>query len=243
MIIKMPQVADHAQMKALWQLSFGDSMECIDTFFATGFAKERCRIAREDAVLGAAYWFDLFWQKKRYALLYAVAVDPARRGTGIGSQLLKGICEQLKAQGYAGAVLAPANESLYGYYERLGFAPFGAATVKQAQSDNTPLALKEVSWEEYLQGREGFAWDAAFGTFAQSQCRLYRGEGIWVMRYRQLPDVQEYLGPAEKLPGVLSALGINSARVRLSGGNTPAGMCCLFDNTAKLPPYLGPKLD
>ena len=240
MIIKMPAPEHYGQMKEIWQQAFGDLTESVDAFFATGFRKEHSRVALEQQVLGAVYWFDLFWQGNRYAYLYALAVDAAQQGRGAGKALVEQVCKDLEAMGYAGAVLIPGSASLYDYYGKLGFAYFGRAQTITAYADKAPAQLQEVSAREYLQGRSGFSWDDAFAAFLENQCLLYQGDGIRLIRYRGLADIQEYMGAPEKLPGILAALDLPEATVCMPGGDTPAGMCRLFHSDAVLPDYLGP---
>lgn len=242
MIIKMPAPEHYGQMKQIWQQAFGDSTESIDAFFTTGFRKGHSRVAVEQRVLGAIYWFDLFWQGGRYAYLYALAVDSHVRGRGVGSALVEQVCKELDEMGYAGAVLIPGSTSLYRYYEKLGFTAFGKAQTVTAYAGLTPSKLQEVSAREYLQGRSGFSWDDAFAAFLENQCLLYQGEGIRLIQYRGMADIQEYMGAPEMLPGVLAALDLPEATVCMPGGDNPTGMYRLFHSDAELPDFLGPGL-
>ena len=58
MEIDYPTGAQEPQLRALWQLSFGDSEEFIAGFFASGYCPRRCRCAAENGNVAAAlYWF------------------------------------------------------------------------------------------------------------------------------------------------------------------------------------------
>jgi len=243
MIIKMPTQQDIPQMKLLWQQTFGDPMQSIDGFFATGYRQTHCRILWEEKVLGAVYWFDLSWQGSRYGLIYALAVEEGQRGKGLGSHLVEQVCRQLQKQDYAGAVLAPAGEHLHTFYRRLGFAPFGGADTLQVEASGEPVYLEQVDAQTYLQDRPGFGWDDAFAAFVENQCLLYRAGDMRLIRYKDAADIQEYMGPIEKLPGILADLGIKQARVRMPGAKMAAGMCLIFGQDGDIPGYLGPIMD
>lgn len=55
-----------------------------------------------------------------------MAVLPALRGTGVGAQVLEGLMQSARSQGYR-QVLLHAQASAVGFYRRAGFAPRGAA--------------------------------------------------------------------------------------------------------------------
>ncbi len=243
MIIRMPSAEDIPQMKLLWQKTFGDSMESIDAFFTTGYRQEHSRILWEEGVLGAVYWFDLSWQGGRYGLLYALAVEETQRGKGLGHRLMERVCSDLLSQGYAGAVLVPAGPHLYGFYSRLGFAHFGGADTVQIEAAGEPVYLEKTDVQGYLKDRPGFSWDEAFSAFVENQCVLYRTGDVRLIRYKDAGDIQEYIGPAEMLPGILAGLGIIQARVRMPGTKETAGMCRKFQESGELPGYFGPILD
>ena len=243
MIIRMPVPEDIPQMKQLWQQTFQDPIECIDAFFTTGYRQDHSRILWDGEVLGAVYWFDLYWQGGRYGLVYALAVAESRRGRGLGNCLMDQVCRHLQSQDYTGAVLVPAGEHLYGFYRKLGFAHFGGADTVQIKASGQPVYLVKTSITEYLDDRPGFSWGDAFCAFVENQCVLYRAGDMRLICYKDGADIQEYIGPAERLPGVLAGLGLEQARVRMGGTKEPAGMYRLFKDAAQLPDYFGPILD
>ena len=243
MIIRMPCEGDIPEMKKLWQQAFGDTMECIDSFFATGYRQTHSRILWDDGLLGAIYWFDMSYREARYALLYALAIAEGSRGRGLGKRLMEQVCKDIEALGYTGAVLVPAGEHLYGFYNRLGFNHFGGAEMLQVAAGGEPVYLQKTDARHYLQDRSGFIWGEAFSAFVEDQCFLYRSGDIRLICYQDGSDIQEYTGPAELLPGILTGLGISTATVRMPGTKEKAAMCRMFQYSHTLPEYFGPNLD
>lgn len=124
MIIKHPAPHHHAGMAALWTEAFGDSREFVEMFFSTGFSPSRSAVCVEDdAVVAALYWFDCLWQGRKIAYLYAIATKKERRGKGICNQLMEKTHALLKEKGYHGAILVPAEDSLFGFYAKMGYTP------------------------------------------------------------------------------------------------------------------------
>ena len=62
--------------------------------------------------------------KGRDAKVQRVAVLPEARGTGLGAALMRAAMDELRAMGFARAVLGAQTDAL-GFYERLGFAAHG----------------------------------------------------------------------------------------------------------------------
>ena len=56
MEIDYPTGVQEPQLRALWQLSFGDSEEFIAGFFASGYCPRRCRCAAENGNVAAALY-------------------------------------------------------------------------------------------------------------------------------------------------------------------------------------------
>ena len=113
MIIDKPTSKEIPALRQLWKQAFGDTDAFLDSFFAHGFAFDRCRCVRIDGVLVAAlYWFDCRWQGKKVAYLYAVATDMAFRGKRLCRMLMEDTHSHLQEAGYAGAALVPGSREL-----------------------------------------------------------------------------------------------------------------------------------
>ena len=110
------------KLKKLWKQAFGDSDAFIDTFFELAYSPDRCQYLTETGQLvSMLYWFDCTFKGKKIAYIYAVATHEAYRGKGLCRRLMETTHQRLKTQGYAGAILVPANEALFRLYEKLGY--------------------------------------------------------------------------------------------------------------------------
>lgn len=230
MIINAPRQEDIPALQQLWQEAFGDSMEFIEDFFATGFSGERCLcLHRDGRPVAALYWFDCALEGKKLAYLYAIATEKAYRGRGLCRQLMEATHERLKALGYAAAVLVPAGEKLFSMYAAMGYRGFCPMQSRQIEAKMPPVPVKSLTARQYFGLRrqylpeKGILQDSAAGylaTFAE----FYEAEGaiLCASREEAVLYVQEFLGDEGLLPGVITALGAQKARLRLPGGESYA---------------------
>ncbi len=242
MIIRAPQQTDIPRLKELWSRVFQESAESVDAFFETAFFCDHALVVAQGEPVGALYWLDGHLQGRKMACLFAVAVDEAYRGQGLGKKLVEQACRILESQGYAGALLVPAQDSLYTYYNKVGFSAFGKMQKVEVAAMGPAIGLTAVDGPAYLQARqEALGWDAPMGQYLQKLCKLYVGDGFCLALDGNY--LQEYLGPGEYLPRVLHTLKLENGIARLPGGTAPAGMARLFVQGVQLPEYFGPMLD
>lgn len=198
-------------LRKLWQQAFGDSDALLDKFFSVGFSTDRCNCIREGAeIVAALYWFDCTWKGKKVAYIYAVATKKAHRGKGLCRRLMEDTHRQLKALGYCGAALVPAEKSLFEMYEKFGYRPFCTVETKTQAVSALPPATA-ISPAEYgalrvafvgdnalLQDRAALDFLAGYGSF-------YKGENLLFCGYREGENfhLEEAFGlrapPARKL--------------------------------------------
>lgn len=235
-------------LKKLWKTVFGDTDLFIDTFFEVAYSPHRCRSLTQDGkIVSALYWLDCTWEGQKVAYIYAVATDPEHRGKGLASRLLEDTHAHLKEQGYAGAALKPA-QGLFPFYERLGYMTTGFVQYWDAQAGDTPATVRPLSQQEHALLRRKLLPDnsilqedvtlAFFHRFADS----YAAEGALISIETEEKTVLEYLGDPQFAPGILAALGIRRATLRIPGGNTPFTMYLPL-NCTKTPGYLGITLE
>ena len=248
MNIEHPVKNQIPQLKALWKQAFGDTEEEIDYFFQKGFSVNRCLCAVIDEQVAAAlYWFDCTVWNKKVAYLYAIATEKSFQRRGITKALIAHTHNHLQSLGYAGTILVPGEESLFAFYEGIGYAPFGGIREFSCQKANAPIALSEISRETYAALRKNYLPQ---GGVLQEDALLdcldgfYSGEDficIATPRGEQL-FAPEILGNAEKAPHILTALGFAQGLFRTPGSQQKFAMFCPFTDTPT-PTYFGLALD
>lgn len=236
---------DRPDLTRLWQEAFGDEIAYIDAFFETAWAPERSRVAVVDGeIAGMHFWFDCELDGQKLAYLYAVATDRRFRGRGVATKLMEDGERLLKERGYAGAVLSPGNESLFRFYADRGYETVGCRSEERIMA-GSPISIREVDEEEYalirraLLPENGVRQEGENLRFLQRFSRFYAGEGFCAAVYRSEAFLPEYLGDRERIPGLLGALGLGEASVRMPGADTPCVMGKWFSDADKIRIYLG----
>lgn len=251
MIIDRPRPEQTRSLKTLWQEAFGDTDSYLDLFFSTAFSPQRCRCVMENgAVAAALYWFDCEVVGKPFAYLFAVATKPAFRGRGLCRALMADTHRHLQELGYAGAILVPAEESLFDFYGAMGYQNFGGVSRFASHPGEMNAALQPVDAEKYYELRKallppgGVTQDLVTLRFLEKQTALCAGEGFLLSCYREgdILLVQEYLGHPDKAPGIVAALGCREGRFR-TPGNSPFAMYLPLTDDTPIPTYFGIALD
>ena len=155
MIIKHPEMAQIEGLTALWVEAFEEPKEAAQCFFDSAFAPRRSLVCLErDAVAAGLYWFDCLWKGRKVAYIYAVGTRIAHRGKGLCHALMEKTHEVLKSRGYHGAILVPAEESLFGFYGEMGYVdccPGGIPGEKLTAQREREMGLTPISMEAYLE--------------------------------------------------------------------------------------------
>lgn len=238
-------------LKRLWKRVFGDSDSFIDTFFQVAYSPDRCRYREEKGeIVSALYWLDCRYEGGKLAYIYAVATHPDYRGRGLCRRLMEDTHAVLKARGYAGAVLYPADGTLRQMYGKMGYRDFGGLEEFYRTADGT-CPVKKLDSVAYgaarraylpeggiLQEGESLAW---LGSYAQ----FYEGEG-WLLAAVEEGEGLiglEFLGDRAAVPGILGHLGKAWGRFRAPGTDIPFGMFLPLKKDVKIPSYLGHAFD
>ena len=171
MIIKHPTPNHKEGLICLWIEAFDEPRESAETFFATAFSPDRSLIClKEDTVVAGLYWFDCLWNNKKVAYIYAVATLKSHRGQGLCNKLMQKTHEKLTEKGYVGAILVPAEDSLFSFYGKMGYLPCCPGAIppekipchsevlrteesvpnSQFSILNSQLTLTPITIEEYL---------------------------------------------------------------------------------------------
>ena len=226
-----PRVGEEPQLRALFTEAFGDE-RFTELFFRLGYSPDRCFLAAEGQVLAALHWF---------AYVYGIATFEHCRGRGIGSALIRAAMAHLR-QSYEAILLVPAEEGLFGYYERFGFSTV-STICQETVLPGAPLPLRKLSLGEYAALRRkhlppnGVIQEGAALELLEGYADFYATENALCAVSGQL--VWELLGDKRDAPGILGALGISEATVRTPGDGIPFAMAI----GAEAPIYLGLALD
>lgn len=127
-MIRFACEADVSAMKELWHACFGDSFSYIDRFFSALFEPENALVYVKEKQIASMLFLlpaALSGRKEIKAYyLYAACTHPDFRGAGFMGELIERAADVGKQRGVFAIALMPAEESLFGYYKRHGFASF-----------------------------------------------------------------------------------------------------------------------
>ena len=221
-----PHSGEEAALRELFTEAFEDAA-FTDLFFSRGFSTARCYAAFDGELLAALHWFDCMLMGEKAAYVYGIAALKAQRGRGIGSALIRAALDELKALGYRRILLVPAGESVFRYYERFGFR--AAGTIRETEiGAGEPIPIRKLTVSEYAAARgellpangllqEGACLDVLSGyaefIAAEDAVAAVSGGMVW-----------ELLGDESAAPGLIAALGLESATVRMPGTGRPFAM-------------------
>lgn len=134
---------------ALWQEAFGDSPEAVSYFFQS-FPNCLSYVAEENGAVTAMVHAlpQTLSPDTPAAYVYAVATRRSHRGKGLCRELMAFAEADLHARGFACAVLTPGEQSLFDYYERLGYK---TAFTRRRTAFETGT---EITLDRYLTRRE-----------------------------------------------------------------------------------------
>lgn len=236
-----PRPEDEPRLRDLFTEAFADPA-FTDLFFRSGFSPSRCLGAFGGELLAALHWFDCTLDGQKAAYVYGIAAFEVCRGRGIGSGLIQAALDHLTQAGYGPILLVPAEPALFGYYERFGFQAVSAIR-EETVAAAAPIPIRRLDRAEYAARRK--ACLPAHSLLQEGPCLdLFAGYAAFYATDRAVAAVTgsiiwELLGDFSDAPGLIAALGLDSAAVRTPGPGRPFAMGL---HTAG-PIYLGLALD
>ncbi len=149
-MITHPIPAMHADIKALWKQTFGDSDAFLNHYFQNLYSDDTMLVCVEDdeEVVAMMTMLPITLQSgsltfpARY--IYAVATASEWRGLGISTSLMEQAVDEMKDDGVAAAMLVPAHFSLFEFYERQGFETAFYVSETTVKADVLPEAEGEI---------------------------------------------------------------------------------------------------
>ena len=241
--------SDKENLYTLWQEAFGDSRDFLDIFRSTAYAHNRCRlIANSKEVLAALYIFDCIYKGEKIAYIYAVATAKSHRGQGLCNLLMADTHRYLIKNGYKGAILVPAKESLFRFYENMGYEICTFVNEISAEAQSETLQIEELSSSDYADLRKAYLDENAVLQegenlrFLETYARFYRGENFIFSAYKEdnTLRVLEILGNTDNYSEIVKTLDCNKGTFRTKGKEKPFAMYYpLCDTIKDYPTYLG----
>ena len=236
----------------LWKEAFGEYDGFWELFLDTGYLPDHCRCILENGQPHAGrYWFDCSCGSDKIAYIYAVVTDPDHRGRGLCRKLMADVHVHLKNQGYASAMLVPADEGLREMYRKMGYEDCTTVTELSSRAANQPAEIRVVSPDEYavlrkkLLPEKSVIQEGMQLPFLAAQTQLFTGSDFLLAAWREedLLHGMELLGNTAAAPGILRALGCEKGTFQIPGEDKPFAMIHQLHDQAVIPQYFGFSFD
>jgi len=238
--------SDRPALTALWTSCFGDASAVVESFFDTVW--DNVTVFVTDDVSAMLTAMPVRWQDKSAAYIYAVATDPDHRGKGLCNALMAYAEDFLRSRGFSYAILSPAEESLFRFYEKMGYQTSFYCQRSDFQKNLSSLSVFAVSPEAYAELRKRFAPDGV--EYPEYLLRLQESAGqllkigdigcAAVEQYVSKTFAAELLATDEAVAAssLCHYLNLPSLSVKLPG-KTPYGMAKSLDGSPLQNAWLG----
>ena len=178
---------DRPQLAALWKTAFGDSDACIDAFFDLFLKNDGCLVAEADDKVVSAMYIVRGMSMNPYrrrtltaGYAYALATLPEYRGRGIGTAVYRAVNEAI-LQDFDCALVLPAEESLYPFYEKAGAFPISyrrEARFTREELRTVPACMcMRATYPMYSSMREGLLDDMPHVSFPEDVYDFMESQG------------------------------------------------------------------
>ena len=160
MTVREIQPGDREALVALWCGVFGDPRACVEEFLRLLPEMGGGVAAFEDGrLIGAAYIVTGLQlleggKSRRCGYLYAVAADEAYRRRGVGAALSRAAAALGRARGAELICTLPAEDGLYGWYERVLGARCALHRVRRCFDSAPGVPVRPLAPADYLARRE-----------------------------------------------------------------------------------------
>lgn len=225
------------QMKALWQLCFGDSEAYIEQYYDR-FGAENSVVIERDGFLyamGSCIPVDYVQPDgdvQRGAYLYAVCTHPDFRGKNCCFNICAAAASYMEADGCDFLFLRPGEPSLVKMYKKFGYTmSMTAAEQDYPATCADGVTFRTLTAQDYAMYRQmllrgGFIdWQAeALGhQAAQGELLAISGEDSFAIAAVDGSRCPEFLGDTALAGALAARLGLPSVRCRMPG-STPFAM-------------------
>ena len=219
------------ELSRLWKVVFSDNDKFINLFFDKQYNRCETFCYEEDGKVVSAFYLlpcNISFGGQIFCgrYLYAAATYPEYRGKKLMSKLINEAQSYCEKQGVDFISLLPAEESLYGYYERFGFkeAMYRFESVIKSDCTQSIVLSKINNGEELLEYRNNYCKDRLiFGAqelefiieamkFYGSQFLKY--EDCYAVINKEDNEIYEFIG--EDISKINNFIGYLNDEVRIS---------------------------
>lgn len=143
-------------LSSLWQSVFLEDKEVTEYFFENIFADVVTPIIRiENEIVSSLFLLDCKIGEYNGKCVYCAMTKYTHRGKGYMKNLLDFSYAWCKENGYDFLTLVPAEKSLFKYYAKCGFSPFGVRRTYTINGENPEIKEKleienELSFENNI---------------------------------------------------------------------------------------------
>ncbi len=169
-MIEFATEKDINALSNLWQSVFLEDEEVTEYFFEKIFKDTVTPIIKINSEIASSL-FLLDCKIGDYCgkCVYCAMTKYTHRGKGYMKKLLDFSYDWCNENGYDFLVLVPAEKSLFDYYEKCGFSPFGVRRTYTI-NDETPTQIGKIHFENEL------SFDNKICEYWQNSCVHYGGK-------------------------------------------------------------------
>jgi len=160
-MIRFATDEDRQVLMEMWKICFGDTDEYIDLIFSNKYKNENTLIYfQEDKAVACLqmqpYSIRMYSEVIPFYYLVGLCTLPEYRNNGYMGKLINESFEVMKSRDVPLSILVPAEDWLYGYYEKFGF-------VQTFEKGVNPVNLKSIIQEYPYNLNEAFnVFDAQY---------------------------------------------------------------------------------
>lgn len=198
------------QCKKLYMDAFHDDAEFTDLLFKL-FYDSSCKYLCVDGnVVSMLFAIDVTLDSFKGKYIYAVATDERYRGKGYMRSLFEDIFHEYKTQ-YDFFCLKPMDDSLFDFYEKLGFVKCFKKSTVIIKDSSYFFKLKDLTdineikrVRKYFLGQNYVEYSDLFFKLLLSYCEMLTDDKdnptVFAVREKQSSKIKEILGDYNHLP-------------------------------------------
>lgn len=157
-------------LSRMWQSVFLEDSEVTEYFFENIFGDVTAPVIRIDnKIVSALFLLDCKIAGFQGKCVYCAMTEYAHRGKGYMKKLLDFSYGWCNENNYDFLILVPAEKSLFDYYEKCGFSPFG---IRRTYTVNGEIPIKK----EKLDFQTELSFDKSVCEYWKKACVHYSGK-------------------------------------------------------------------